>query len=163
MKEQINKIMETEGMTPAKFADEIGVQRSSISHILSGRNKPSYDFIIKILERFQGINAEWLMTGKGSMIKSSGSFTGTNIKQASLFDQQLKMSEGKEKTSNEKASSSKAESINQNPKTFENKIDDTDISSDTKKTNTKQFTNVNNINLVVIFYSDGTFERYTSR
>ena len=49
MKEQLTRIMEAEGMTPAKFADEIGVQRSSISHIISGRNKPSYDFIVKIL------------------------------------------------------------------------------------------------------------------
>ena len=46
MKDRLHKIMEAEGLSPAKFADEIGVQRSSISHIISGRNKPSYDFII---------------------------------------------------------------------------------------------------------------------
>ena len=71
MKDQITKLMTAEGLTPAKFADEIGVQRSSVSHILSDRNKPSYDFILKILERFSGINADWLLTGKGTMIKSS--------------------------------------------------------------------------------------------
>lgn len=71
MKDRISRILREEGMTAAKFADEIGVQASSISHIISGRNKPSTDFIIKLLERFRGINAEWLLTGKGEMYKSS--------------------------------------------------------------------------------------------
>ena len=86
MKDQLNKIMEAEGMNPAKFADEIGVQRSSISHILSGRNKPSFDFISKVLKRFSGINAEWLITGKGSMIKSRTGMESEDLKQAKLFN-----------------------------------------------------------------------------
>jgi len=69
MKDRISKILRLEGMTAAKLADEIGVQASGISHILSGRNNPSTDFLIKILDRFRGINAEWLLTGKGNMYK----------------------------------------------------------------------------------------------
>jgi transcriptional regulator with XRE-family HTH domain len=69
MKDRIAKIMEEEGMTATRFAEEIGVQASSISHIISGRNKPSTDFLIKILERFRGINADWLLTGRGNQYK----------------------------------------------------------------------------------------------
>ncbi|MDP4223940.1 MAG: helix-turn-helix transcriptional regulator, partial [Bacteroidota bacterium] len=45
----------------------IGVQPSGISHILSGRNKPSLDFVLKMLERYPFISTEWLLFGKGSM------------------------------------------------------------------------------------------------
>jgi transcriptional regulator with XRE-family HTH domain len=71
MKDRIAKIIREEGLSAAKFADEIGVQASSISHILSGRNNPSLDFLIKTIERFRGINVEWLLLGKGDMYKSS--------------------------------------------------------------------------------------------
>lgn len=47
------------------FADKIGVQRSSISHLLSGRNNPSLDFIIKILDKFPELNFNWLVRGTG--------------------------------------------------------------------------------------------------
>jgi transcriptional regulator with XRE-family HTH domain len=69
MKDKIEKILMEYGMTPSKFADEIGIQRSSISHILSGRNKPSLEVIQKILDRFRNINPEWILTGKGRMLK----------------------------------------------------------------------------------------------
>jgi len=75
MKDRIAKILREEGMTAAKFAEEIGVQASGISHILSGRNNPSSDFLIKILERFRGINSEWLLLGKGNMYKSGSTIT----------------------------------------------------------------------------------------
>jgi transcriptional regulator with XRE-family HTH domain len=71
MNDRIAKILEEEGMTATRFADEIGVQASSISHIISGRNKPSTDFLIKLLERFRRINAEWLLTGRGNPYKES--------------------------------------------------------------------------------------------
>ena len=60
--------MEREQLSPSKFADAIGVQRSNISHILSGRNKPSLELVNKILDRFQEINADWLLLGKGEMM-----------------------------------------------------------------------------------------------
>jgi len=70
MKERLSKIITSEGLTPSLLADEIGVQRSGISHILSGRNYPSFDFLQKLLERFPKLNAEWLIMGHGSMYKS---------------------------------------------------------------------------------------------
>ena len=67
MVDRIKEILESESFSYGSFADEIGVQRSSISHILSGRNNPSLDFIIKTLHRFPKINAEWLLLGNGNM------------------------------------------------------------------------------------------------
>lgn len=72
MKERLLQLLEMEQLTSSKFADLIGVQRSSISHILSGRNKPSYDFLYKTLESFPGLNAAWLMQGKGPMYEQMG-------------------------------------------------------------------------------------------
>ena len=68
---RFQKIMESEHLSPAQFADEIGVQRSSLSHILSGRNNPGYDYMVKILKRFDNLDANWLLTGSGEMYKSS--------------------------------------------------------------------------------------------
>jgi DNA-binding XRE family transcriptional regulator len=58
-------------MSASKFADIIGVQRSSISHILSGRNNPGLDFLNKILVHFPHISGDWLITGQGNMVKPS--------------------------------------------------------------------------------------------
>ena len=58
-------VLKTQNLTSSQFADEIGVQRSSISHILSGRNNPSLEFVTKILKRFPDINSEWILFGKG--------------------------------------------------------------------------------------------------
>ncbi len=72
MKERLIQLLDLEQLSPSKFADIIGVQRSSISHVLSGRNKPSFDFLQKTLKAFPGLNASWLMTGEGSMYEQMG-------------------------------------------------------------------------------------------
>ncbi len=61
---RIQEIMQEKNLSPSQFAEEIGVQRSGISHILSGRNKPSLEFILKILNRFPEVNSAWLLFGK---------------------------------------------------------------------------------------------------
>ncbi len=70
MRERLEKFIKTEGLTPSRFAEIMGVQPSSISHILGGRNKPSFDFIEKMLLRFPKINPDWLLLGKGTMYRS---------------------------------------------------------------------------------------------
>ncbi|WP_294238170.1 helix-turn-helix transcriptional regulator [uncultured Chryseobacterium sp.] len=69
LNERISKVIEYSRLTPSEFADEIDVQRSSISHITSGRNKPSLEFVIKIKSRFPEILWDWLVTGEGEMLK----------------------------------------------------------------------------------------------
>lgn len=68
MNERIKKIMEVKNLSATQFSDEINIQRSSLSHVLSGRNKPSLDFMIKIKSRFPEINLDWLLIGNGKMI-----------------------------------------------------------------------------------------------
>lgn len=63
---RIKKIMEYHNLTASAFADKIEVQRSSISHILSGRNKPSLDFVLKITEHFDEVELNWLLYGTGN-------------------------------------------------------------------------------------------------
>ncbi|MDP2454036.1 MULTISPECIES: helix-turn-helix domain-containing protein [unclassified Kaistella] len=68
LKERISKIIAYSELSLSEFADEIEVQRSSISHITSGRNKPSLDFLMKIKNRFPELEWEWLIEGKGEML-----------------------------------------------------------------------------------------------
>ena len=62
-------ILEYYSLNASSFADKIGVQRSSLSHLLSGRNKPSLDFTLKVIERFPEVELLWLLNGKGSFPK----------------------------------------------------------------------------------------------
>lgn len=75
MNDRIQLILKTKNISASKFADEIGVQRSSISHIISGRNNPSLDFIQKIIKRFPDINSDWMIFGKGTMYKEQDLFS----------------------------------------------------------------------------------------
>ena len=63
---RLEHLLDYYSMNAATFADRIGVQRSSLSHLLSGRNKPSLDFVLKIIEEFPEVNLYWLLIGKGS-------------------------------------------------------------------------------------------------
>ena len=69
--ERVSKIMEDNGLSSSQMADKIGVQRSAISHILSGRNKPSLDFVIKVLEAFENVSSDWLLKGENDGEKPS--------------------------------------------------------------------------------------------
>lgn len=61
LNKKIEQIIVEKGLSPSYFADTIGIQRSSISHILSGRNKPSLDIIQRILKAFPDIDRDWLL------------------------------------------------------------------------------------------------------
>jgi transcriptional regulator with XRE-family HTH domain len=66
---RLKKVMSYYNETAASFSEKIGVQRSSISHILSGRNKPSLEFILKILSSYNEVDLYWLLNGKGTFPK----------------------------------------------------------------------------------------------
>lgn len=76
--DRFTKILQYSGFSASEFADEIDVQRSSISHILSGRNKPSLEFIVKIKNRFPEINWDWIILGNGEMLKNETPSTSEN-------------------------------------------------------------------------------------
>lgn len=133
METRINRLISTENLTPTKFADIIGVQRSAISHILSGRNKPSFDLIQKILTKFPRVSSEWLLMGRGEMYKT--------MVQQRLFDVDNKPVEIN--------SEIKQTAVNQSnnitsalPKEPENRINDSTIER------------------IIIFYKDKSFKEY---
>ena len=72
---RLKDIIQHHQLSASQFAASIGVQRSSISHILSGRNKPSLDFILKVTNTYTDVDIYWLLNGKGSFPKSSSSPT----------------------------------------------------------------------------------------
>ena len=83
MEERLLSLLRHYELTPSSFADKIGVQRSSISHLLSGRNKPSFDFIKRLIENFPDVDIKWFISGKGNIINTVRP-TPVNL---SLFDQ----------------------------------------------------------------------------
>lgn len=71
MKERIITFLEAINLGSSQFAGEIGVQPSGISHILSGRNNPSLDFVLKVLNRYPDLSSEWLLFGRGEMFRDT--------------------------------------------------------------------------------------------
>ncbi len=72
MNTRLKQFLAAENITQAQFADTINVVRASVSHILSGRNNPSFDFIKAMMTHYPNLNIEWLMFGKGKMYKDAG-------------------------------------------------------------------------------------------
>jgi transcriptional regulator with XRE-family HTH domain len=135
-------ILDYYGINASAFADKIGVQRSSLSHLLSGRNKPSLDFVLKILDVYPEVDLYWILNGKGSFPKneqtktianktdSVDNFRESNIP-PSLFD---------------------SPTIENNPKVQPEKSAAFD--KNTYRTSESE------IDKIVIFYRDGTFKSY---
>ena len=72
--------MEYYQLSASSFADKIGVQRSSISHLLSGRNRPSLDFVLKVIKELDEVELYWLLNGKGVFPSTSSNQSGSSIK-----------------------------------------------------------------------------------
>ena len=75
---RIKRVMEHYELGVSAFADKIAIQRSSMSHILSGRNRPSLDFVMKVVNTFPEVNLYWLLNGKGSFPNESVSFDSSS-------------------------------------------------------------------------------------
>ena len=70
MKDRIAHIIRAKNLTAAEFATRLGIQPSNISHLLSGRNNPSLDFVKKLKETFPEYNLEWIIFGRGPITES---------------------------------------------------------------------------------------------
>jgi transcriptional regulator with XRE-family HTH domain len=100
MVERILELLKDKKMTPSQFADEIGIQRSGMSHLISGRNKPSLEFIMKVLQRFPDVKPEYLLYGTidQAMKRPFESEPEKEIElktPATLFDQQPEIADNK--------------------------------------------------------------------
>lgn len=88
LKDRIAHIMRSKNLTATQLADDLQVQRSGISHLLSGRNKPSLDFIMKLKETYPEYNLDWLVLGTGS-ITVSGAQKAAQKPQQALFEERV--------------------------------------------------------------------------
>lgn len=71
MNTRFEQFLRAENISQSQFADSIGVARASVSHIIAGRNKPGFDFIVSMMKQYPTLNVEWLISGKGKMYKGS--------------------------------------------------------------------------------------------
>ncbi|MCK5677721.1 MAG: helix-turn-helix domain-containing protein [Flavobacteriaceae bacterium] len=110
---RLKKIMDFYQLSASAFADKINVQRSSISHLLSGRNKPSLDFVLKTVNEFDRVELYWLLNGKGVFPKDKNS-PPSPISSLSNFSENIDTQENKTKQNlelNTQTSSSNSKSI----------------------------------------------------
>ncbi|TXK46944.1 helix-turn-helix transcriptional regulator [Pontibacter qinzhouensis] len=91
MIDRIKELMEAKGLTSTQLADGVDVPRAVVSHILSGRNKPSLDVMVKILSVHRDVNTEWLLLGEGSMYAKnfSSQITSSNSEKAAAEAENL--------------------------------------------------------------------------
>lgn len=85
MNTRLKQFLAAENITQAQFADSINVVRASVSHVLSGRNNPSFDFIKAMMQRYPNLNIDWLMFGKGRMYKDASSVQEPDFPEDLLF------------------------------------------------------------------------------
>lgn len=71
MEQRLQLFLQMEQLSQSQFADKMGIQRSGVTHLLSGRNKPSFEFLTRMLQAYPSLNAEWLLLGKGKPYKDS--------------------------------------------------------------------------------------------
>lgn len=140
--ERLQLIMQKHELNASSFAEKIGVGRSSMSHILSGRNKPSLDFVLAVLKTFNDVDLYWLLNGRGSYPQKK-----TDEKERPSPKSQtnpLPSSQNNDAIVSNPSSAKKEKKPEQSPREFE--------SSTMKKGK--------NITRVIIFYEDGTFENF---
>jgi len=174
LNERISKVIEYSKLSSSEFADEIDVQRSSISHITSGRNKPSLEFIIKIKSRFPEILWDWLVNGEGEMLKSELPETENikyeenseeKIKPTSLPDLFTMMNDdedfGIEKKETEEIPVVRESVISQQSKAEEKISDSQRLEKSNEQIINQAIENQSHkIKRIVLFYENGKFESF---
>jgi transcriptional regulator with XRE-family HTH domain len=154
MVDRLQQIMQEHGMSASQFADVLGVQRSGISHILSGRNKPSLDFVLKVLEKFPDVPVEWLLTGKKTvkpkMAKQTDLFSSEADNKVVHPDQPAGSSLIQEPLTVRSEDEAEYTRIQRKPKPVDEKPAETE----------KKDTGNSKVQQVVLLYSDGTYDVY---
>lgn len=148
---RLEYLLDYYSLSASGFADKIGVQRSSLSHLLSGRNKPSLDFVMKINEIFKDVDLYWILNGEGNFLKSENLIS--NFKNKIESKQQTDFTTNKNKIVENLFSENKTDPIENavfTNKNFENQ--NTAPSSIEKKTL--------EIERIVIFYKNGCFTEH---
>lgn len=153
MEDRIRKFMEYKGISPSELADTIGVQRSNITHVLNGRNKPSFQFIEKMLQIYPELNAKWLLLGTGVMVDGP-------VKSRNLFDQGTERSKptAPELEIVPEKPISVAEKPLQDPEVFVPPVANKTYAIPTIED--QIFSSEKPIERLIVFYNDATFKVY---
>ena len=150
---RLEKILDFYSLSASGFADKIGVQRSSLSHLLSGRNKPSLDFVLKIIEFFPEVDLYWILIGKGVFPKLDEDEKVVVLKNipitTSLFENNSSLDLFSQ------SENSETEISKTNNSNFENE--------EILKPEIPKNNNNSKIERIVTFYIDGTFEAHLPR
>ncbi|TGD59608.1 helix-turn-helix domain-containing protein [Flavobacterium humi] len=144
-------ILDYYSLSASAFADKVGVQRSSLSHLLSGRNKPSLDLILKIVENFPEVDLYWILNGKGNFPKSESNHDSFPVS-ATLTE---KDAAPETKTENQ------PDLFSDDPMPEKNRVNENFLNN---FSNTRILDNPQNnpeIDRIVVFYKNGTFRNYT--
>ena len=144
-------ILDYYSLNASSFADKIGVQRSSLSHLLSGRNKPSLDFILKILDVFPDVDLYWILNGKGTFPKSELKRDSFAAAPPPIIDNQLT------ETKIEKTADLFSEELPSKKNQGEEKM----VSDFLNTQSTTLQKTSSEIERIVIFYKNGTFKTYS--
>ena len=141
-------VLDFYGLTASAFADKIGVQRSSLSHLLSGRNKPSLDLILKIIQNFPEVDLYWILNGKGNFPK-----TEVEVKKESITP--IAKNIALEYNATQQHDLFSTETYEAKNPVFEKKMDE--FSNTGNMTYPK---NDSDIERIVVFYKNGSFKNY---
>lgn len=158
-KDKIDKVMQEFNMNSAQFAAEIGIQGSTLSHILNGRNRPSLDVLKKIMSRFTSINPEWLILDKEPMFRQEKNSQAPTLFDS--FDENSKESDVYEPKVHQKTPSpsvviqkEKVNIINDVTNNNISKLDEPQLSNNSipvvSKTPVK----------IIVYYDDNTFQEF---
>ena len=150
MREKLQILMNSENLTGSKLAEYLGIQPSSISHILGGRNKPSLDFVQKILQRYPRINPDWLLLDSDEMYRPNSAPVAAPSNSQLPFD-------GNDATTDTiaPAESSTVTSTATQPANSTNTNSEADLLMGAMAT-----TNRGNVKRVIVLFDDHTFESY---
>ena len=69
--QRIKLIMKYFSLNRLKFSEKIGIQVTTLNHILNGRNNASLSVILNICNAYPEINPGWLLMGRGEMFSES--------------------------------------------------------------------------------------------
>ena len=148
MHERLKQFLAMENLSPAKFAEVMGIQRSGISHLLAGRNNPSFEFIQKMMTAYPDINYEWLILGKGRPYKSDRQ----TVNLGAPVDLFTESSDGvTDVTGNDTPEIQPIITENTPEEPAENRLSDISATPALPKTSRK-------IARIIVFFNDGTYE-----
>jgi len=158
---RIQQLMKTYQLSAADLADTLGTERSGISHFLSGRNKPSLAFVTKLLERFPDVSPDWLIMGIGSMLRTEKQTASAQV----VEPQQQKMQpEKKPAIYNQPEKQFAMELHDEDPVSYGSKSMQKEIKQAKKEPMTPAAEDDDNqIERIVIFYNDHSFQTYKMR